>query len=185
MSDPDRNERFEALVLVHLDAAYALARWIMRDEVQAEEAVQEAFLRAFRYFGAFRGDDARPWLLGIVRNTCYTLLARDGSAAAEAFEEDSIDEAAVAAGAVVTFPVNPEAAALASGDRELVQRCLRALPPQFREIIVLRELNECSYRHIAEIVGMPIGTVMSRLSRARRMLQRLMTEGAERKETGT
>jgi len=181
-----KRERFERLVLPHMDSAFSLALWLLRNEAEAEEAVQEAYLRAFGSFKSFRGEHARPWLLAIVRNTCYTLLARNRKAgAAEAFDEDSHDEDAVAAGAVVSFPANPEAALMLDADRELVRGCLRALPPEFREAIVLREIHGCSYREIAAIIEAPIGTVMSRIARGRRLLENALTARMARKDTGT
>jgi RNA polymerase sigma-70 factor (ECF subfamily) len=186
LSENDKRARFERLVLPHLDAAYSLATWLVRDDAQAEEAVQESYLRAFRFFSGLRGDDARPWLLGIVRNTCYSLLRRarqDGPTMP--FDEDGCGEEAVAAGSVVSFPVNPEAAAIRAADRELVHDCLRALPAEFREAVVLREIHGCSYREIAAVCEVPIGTVMSRIARGRRLLQQGLVERTKRKDTGT
>lgn len=187
MSEQEKRARFERLVLPHLDAAYSLAGWLVRDDAQAEEAVQESFLRAFRFFEGLRGDDARPWLLGIVRNTCYSLLQRARQdAGATAFDEDGCGEEAIAAGAVVSFPLNPEAAAIRAADREQVHRCLRALPAEYREAVVLREIHGCSYREIAAVSEVPIGTVMSRLARGRKLLQQMLAERAPRAEdTGT
>lgn len=186
MSEESRRVRFEQLVLIHTDAAYGLARWLMRNEAQAEDAVQEAYLRAFRFFGSFRGGDARPWLLGIVRNTCYTLLEREGASASPAeFHEDSHGEESMAAGAVLNFPINPETAAIEGADRALVQQCLRALPTEYREALVLRELQECPYREIAAIAEVPIGTVMSRIARGRRLLRQALSERMRQKDTGT
>ena len=186
MSDEAKRVRFERLVLPHMDAAFALARWLTRDTAQAEEAVQEAYLRAFRFFGSFRGGDARPWLLGIVRNTCYSVLERKNEAAAfSEFDEDAHGEDAVAAGAVLRFPVDPETAAIRRAEREVVQRCLRGLPMEYREVIVLRELHGCSYREIARIADIPIGTVMSRLSRGRRLLERALSSSLLERGTGT
>lgn len=186
MSDESRRARFEQLVLVHMDDAYGLAIWLTRDESQAEDAVQEAYLRAFRYFGSFRGSDARPWLLGIVRNTCYTLLGGEvASASSSEFHEDSHDEESVAAGAVVNFPINPETAAIESADRVLLQQCLRSLSAEYREALVLRELQDCSYKEIAQIAEIPIGTVMSRLARGRRLLRRAMSDKIGQRSTGT
>lgn len=127
MSEDGRRARFEKVVLIHMDAAYSLACWLMRNDAQAEEAVQEAYLRAFRFFGSFRGGDARPWLLGIVRNTCYTLLKQEGAAVSLAeFREESHGEESVAAGAVLNFPLNPESAAIASAERALVRQSIEA-----------------------------------------------------------
>lgn len=187
MPEQEKRARFERLVLPHLDAAYSLAGWLVRDDAQAEDAVQEAFLRAFRFFGGLRGDDARPWLLGIVRNACFDLLQRARrDSSADAFDEDGCGEEAIAAGAVVSFPVNPEAAAIRAADHEQVHACLRALPVEYREVVVLREIHGCSYREIAGVCDVPIGTVMSRLARGRRLLQRMLGERVRRAEdTGT
>lgn len=186
MSEVEKRARFERLVLPHLDAAYSLAAWLVRNDAEAEEAVQESCLRAFRYFDALRGDDARPWLLGIVRNTCYGLLQRsrqDG--AALPFDEEGCGEDAVAAGAVVSFALNPETAAIREADRERVHGCLRALPLEFREAVVLREIHGFSYREIAAACEVPIGTVMSRIARGRRLLEQALGERGAREDTGT
>lgn len=186
MGEHARHERFERLVLPHLDAAYTLALWLTRNEAQAADAVQEALLRALRFFGSFRGEDARPWLLKIVRNACYELLQREQVPAEGAeFDEEAFGAEAAATGAVLVLPVNPEAAAIERSSRELVRRCLRALPADYREVLVLRELHDCSYKEIAAIAGVPIGTVMSRLSRARRLLQARICEQVRREDTGT
>jgi RNA polymerase sigma-70 factor (ECF subfamily) len=186
MRDNWERKRFERLLLPHLDAAYSLARWLAKNNELAEDAVQEAYLRAWRYFGSLRGDDARPWLLRIVRNACYELQQREhllGSA--EDFDEERHDAEVLAAGVVIALPVNPEAALIARAESELVRQCLAALPRDFREVLVLREIEGCSYKEIADIVGAPIGTVMSRLSRARRLLQGIIAERVRPKETGT
>lgn len=186
LAELDKRARFERLVLPHLDAAYSLAAWLLRDDAQAEDAVQEAYLRAFRFFDSLRGDEARPWLLGIVRNTCYSFLQLARREAGKAsFEEGGCSEDAVANGAVVSFPVSPEAAAIRAADRTQVHVCLRALPAEFREAVVLREIHGCSYREIAAICAVPIGTVMSRLSRGRRLLQQSLAAGLSREDTGT
>jgi len=186
LSDEEKRARFERLVLPHLDAAYSLATWLVRDDAQAEEAVQESCLRAFRYFDALRGDDARPWLLGIVRNTCYSLLQRSRQDGAPLpFDEEGCGEDAVAAGAVVSFPLNPEAAAIREADRERVRSSLLALPLEFREAVVLREIHGLSYREIASACEVPIGTVMSRIARGRRLLQQSLSERGASEDTGT
>jgi RNA polymerase sigma-70 factor (ECF subfamily) len=182
LSDGER-ARFERLMLPHLDAAYGLARWMTRNDELANDAVQEAFLRALRFFGSLRGEDGRPWLLRIVRNACLELMEREQFADAEAFDEERHDGAA--AGAVVVLPVNPEAAAIERAERQLVRDCLAGLSRDFREVIVLREIHGCSYREIADIVGVPIGTVMSRLARARRLLQGRISQRVRRDGTGT
>lgn len=181
-----QRERFERLMLPHLDAAYTLAFWLTRNEDQAQDAVQEAFLRALRFFGSFRGEDGRPWLLKIVRNACYELLERERAAGApEELDEQVHTPDAAAPGAVLVFPVNPEAAAIERAGRELVHGCLRTLPPDYREALILRELHGFSYKEIAAICGVPIGTVMSRLSRGRRLLQFRLIDRLKRKDTGT
>lgn len=185
MTEPKPHERFERLMLPHLGAAYALARWLLRSEDEANDAVQEAYLRALRFFGSFRGEDGRPWLLRIVRNACFELLARGPAGAAESLEALDARPDAVATAAVVVLPVNPEAAAIERASAERVRRCLREIPPDYREVLVLREMQGCSYREIAAIAGVPIGTVMSRLSRARRLLQAKLAASGAREDTGT
>lgn len=186
MRDDWERERFERLMLPHLDAAYSLARWLTRNSELAEDAVQEAYLRAMRFFGSLRGDDARPWLLRIVRNACYELQHRERlPGPLEDFDEEKHDPEMLAAGAVIVLPVNPEAVFIARADGEILRQCLDGLPREFREVLVLRELEGCSYKEIAEIVGAPIGTVMSRLSRGRRLLQGSIVERVRPKETGT
>ena len=159
---------FDQAVLPHLDAADNLARWLMRNEQDAQDVAQEAYLRAFRFFPGFRGGDARAWLLKIVRNTCYTWLHvnRPMRDAAE------FDEKLFAPDSPVP---NPEQAVLQNDRDALVRRALESLPPNFREVIVLRELEGMSYREIADITGMPAGTVMSSLSRARGRLRQVLT----------
>jgi RNA polymerase sigma-70 factor (ECF subfamily) len=153
-------ERFRAVVLPHLDAAYGFARWLTRDSVMAQDLAQESMLRALRYFHAFRGGPARPWLLRIVRNTWVDLRLRNGVmerplAEIESRPADGLD---------------PEQSALASDRRRHVAAALSALPAEAREVLVLRELEELSYKEIAAVLDLPIGTVMSRLARAREKL---------------
>jgi RNA polymerase sigma factor (sigma-70 family) len=159
---------FEQAVVPHLDAAYNLARWLTRNEQDAEDVVQEAYLRAFRFFAGFRGADARAWLMKIVRNTCYTWLHvnRPLQDAAE-FDENF-------------FPPdsrtpNPEEVVLQNDHGTLLRKALEELPPNFREVLILREFEGMSYREIADITGMPAGTVMSSLSRARGRLRHVLT----------
>lgn len=177
--------RFKGLFLPHLDAAYGLAWWLTRDEDEARDAVQEAYLRALRYFGSFRGEDGRGWLLRIVRNACHELHQRGRQAPGEELDEDTLEPDQVAGGAVVAFPRSPEAAAIERAGAEEVRRCLRSLPPEYREVLVLRELHELSYKEIASIAGIPIGTVMSRLARGRRLLQARLMGGAAIAGTGS
>jgi RNA polymerase sigma-70 factor, ECF subfamily len=162
---------FEQAVLPHLDAAYNLARWLTHNQQDAEDAVQDAYLRAFRFFPSYRGGDARPWLMKIVRNTCYTWLRanRPLQEAAE-FDENLFPPA---------FPAhNPEQTALETSNSDLLRKALEQLPAKFREVIVLREIEELSYRQIAEIMDVPTGTVMSSLSRARTRLRELLTSSS-------
>jgi RNA polymerase sigma-70 factor, ECF subfamily len=148
------------LVLPHLDSAYNLARWLVRNDEDAEDVVQEACLRAFQYAGGFRGGDARAWLLTIVRNTSYTWLRKT-----RAYEPVvQFDEEVHTSG--IGTP-NPEELLFQNADGRLVEKALSELPARFREILVLRELEGLSYKEIADIMGVPMGTVMSTLSRAR------------------
>lgn len=167
--DPEARARFEQCVLPHLDAAFNLARWLLRRRADAEDVAQEAMLRAYRFFGAFHGNEARAWLLQIVRNTCYTWLEKNRplELMAEFDEELHVPQSA-----------DPESLAIAGDNRERLKVALEALPPKFREILVLRELEGCSYKEIAAITSIPIGTVMSALARARQRLQRALTHPA-------
>jgi len=161
--------RFEQLVLPHLDAAFNLARWILRGRTDAEDVAQEAMLRALRFFRGFHGGDARSWLLQIVRNSCYTWLEKNRPMElATEFDEELFPQSAV----------TPESLAIAGDNRERLTRALEDLPPRFREVLVLRELEGCSYKEIARITSMPIGTVMSALARARQRL-RLLIQGRQ------
>jgi len=163
---------FEEAVMPHLDAAYNLARWLMRNEDDTQDMVQEAYLRALRFFRGFHGTDARAWLLTIVRNTCYTWLKRSRSTELtddfdEVMETKQSDEP------------DPEASHVLKVQAQMVKEAIEKLPVEFREVVILRELEELSYKEIAGITGIPIGTVMSRLSRARKRL-RGITESPER-----
>jgi RNA polymerase sigma-70 factor (ECF subfamily) len=167
--EPPELGRFEAIVLPHLDAAYTLARYLTRHEHDAQDVVQDAYLRALKYFDGFRGAEAadgRAWLLAIVRNTAYTWRRRyRREASATEFDEQVHSEPADA---------HPEAALLGDSARETLHQAIDRLPPEFREVIVLRELQGLSYKEIADVTGVPAGTVMSRLSRARSRLQRAL-----------
>jgi len=178
----DKIKRFEDAVMVHLDAAYNLARWLARDDDAARDIAQEACLRALRFFDTFRGGNARPWLLAIVRNSYYTWLEKNRPEAEHVpFEDDLHTETTDGAdgGGRNCFD-SIERMLQQEDSRRIVNRALDQLPPEFREIIVLRELEDMSYKEIAAIANIPIGTVMSRLSRARRMmLVRLRQDDAE------
>jgi RNA polymerase sigma-70 factor (ECF subfamily) len=150
--------------LPHLDAAYNLARWLMRNQHDAEDVVQEAYLKASRHLAGFRGGDGRAWLLEIVRNTCYDRLKRRGER-----DNSTFDEGIHSVG---RSTIDPEASLLEKEKTELLREALEALSPEYREVLVLRELEELSYVEIASVTKIPIGTVMSRLSRARKQLQR-------------
>ncbi|MEI6201772.1 MAG: sigma-70 family RNA polymerase sigma factor [Enhydrobacter sp.] len=153
-------ERFRAVVMPHLDAAYGFARYLTRDPVQAQDVAQEAMLRALRYFHAFRGEEARPWLLRIVRNTWSDFRSRKGA------NDQPLD---VVGDRAADGP-DPEQSALDGDRRRHVVVALAALPPDAREILVLREIEDFSYKHIASVLDLPVGTVMSRLARAREKL---------------
>jgi len=163
----DKLQRFEQAIMPHMDAAYNLARWLTRNEDDAQDIVQEAYLRAFKFFDGFHGLDARAWLLTTVRNTCYTWLEQNRrNRSATSFDEEihTVEEDAM----------NPSSLALKSGDIKMVRESLEELPEEFREIIVLRDLEELSYKQIAEVIKAPLGTVMSRLARARERLKRIL-----------
>ena len=179
----DRTRRFEAATVPHLNAAYNLARWLLRDDRHAEDVVQDACLRAFRHFDQLRGDSARPWLLGIVRNACHDWLRRQRHVDDELeFDELRDSQASLSAGGQGSH--DPAALHEQREQGERVNQAIAALAPGFREVIVLRELEELSYEEIARVAGIPIGTVMSRLSRARAMLRAaLITEACAAKPT--
>jgi RNA polymerase sigma factor (sigma-70 family) len=163
----DERKRFEREVLPHLDAAYNLARWLTRDDHDAEDLVQVAYLRALKFFGGFHGANSRGWLLTIVRNACYAWHKRERARGhATAFDEEIH--------AVGSDATDPEKLSLREEDRQAVRRAVEDLPVDLREVVVLRELEGLSYKEIAAIGGIPMGTVMSRLARARgRLIQRL------------
>jgi RNA polymerase sigma-70 factor, ECF subfamily len=161
-------QRFEEVVLPHLTAAYNLARWLTRDESDAEDVVQEAYLRAYKHFGSFHGGDGRPLVLTIVRNTCYTWMQNNRSRQLTIHLDDELHE-------IEGNDLNPEALLLQSAATQMVRRALEELPVEFREVMVLRELEGLSYKQIADVADIPIGTVMSRLARARKRLQQILT----------
>lgn len=165
MQERKKIARFEQVVLPHLDAAYNLARWLTRSDHDAEDIVQEAYMRAFRFFDGFRGGDSRSWLLTIVRNTCYTWLRQNRAhEITTAFDEEIHS-------AVGDDASNAETALLQSADNQLVRQALDDLTVEFREVLILRELEGLSYKEIACIADLPVGTVMSRLARARKQLE--------------
>jgi RNA polymerase sigma-70 factor (ECF subfamily) len=167
LPEEEKLAHFERMVLPHLDAAHNLARWLTGRDHDAEDVVQEAFLRAFRFFDGFHGEDGRAWLLAIVRNTCYTWLERNRARQPMAtFDEEQHSRA---------LPeVSPDRLLLQKEHQQLLHQALEKLPAEFREVIVLRELEGLSYQQIATIVQIPLGTVMSRLARARDRLQQTL-----------
>ena len=170
MPSDDRQQRFAASVLPHLDAAYNLARWLVRDAHDAQDVVQDAMLRALRHFEGLRGVDARPWLLAIVRNAAWTWLKARRPAELVELSDDELD-AALASDAP---DMNPESLAIRRTERLAIDTAIASLPIAFRETLILRELEELSYREIAQVLDVPIGTVMSRLARARALLARTL-----------
>ncbi|MEC5406668.1 RNA polymerase sigma factor [Paraburkholderia sp. MPAMCS5] len=173
-TDAARSRRFQQLALPHLDAAYNLARWLCGNPHDADDVVQEAFMRAFRFFDTFRGDSARPWLLAIVRRTWYTEWRRRASSHETVEFDDTMDDATFegwsAGGA------DPQALLIRDEDTKRVHEALALLPVEYREVLILRELEEMGYREIAQVADVPIGTVMSRLARGRRRLAALLAE---------
>ena len=159
-------------LVAHLNAAYNLARWLMPNETEAEDMVQEAYLRAISHFAGFQGGDGRAWLLTIVRNSCYDHLRRKGASD----KNTDFNEAVHSAGQQTP---NPEAALLLTERTEVVTKSLAALPEEYREVLVLREMEQLSYREIAKIAGIPLGTAMSRLSRARQQLRQTLSDFME------
>jgi RNA polymerase sigma-70 factor (ECF subfamily) len=164
--DPQDRIRFEQLVLPHLNSAANLARWILRNRADSDDVVQEATMRAYRFFVNFHGGDARAWLLQIVRNTCYTWLQKNRPSELMTEFDEEIHRGSSA---------NPETLATQTDERQRLMSALESLSPRFREVLVLRELEGCSYKEISEITGIPIGTVMSTLSRARERLRQVLT----------
>jgi RNA polymerase sigma-70 factor, ECF subfamily len=164
--------RFEQLVLPHLDAGVNLARWLLRNRADAEDVAQDSMVRAYRFFQGFRGGDARAWFLQIVRNGCYSWLDKNRPMELMAEFDEELH---------VRPSASPEALAAQADEKQQLMLALEALPPRSREVLVLRELEECPYKEIAEITGIPMGTVMSTLSRARSRLQQILS-GSTAKE---
>ncbi|MGH9746295.1 MAG: sigma-70 family RNA polymerase sigma factor [Candidatus Acidiferrales bacterium] len=168
--------RFERVVMPHLDAAYNLARWLVRNTQDAEDIVQEAYLRAFKFFGGFQGGDGRAWLLKIVRNTSYTFLEKNRPASlTEEFDEKvHVREERVP---------DVEESMMRSVESRMLREALEELPVNFREVLVMRELEGLSYKEIAELVGAPIGTVMSGLARGRERLREALLRARAKEGT--
>ncbi|HSU07225.1 MAG TPA: sigma-70 family RNA polymerase sigma factor [Acetobacteraceae bacterium] len=180
-SGDDRKRRFERLALPHLDAAYNLARWLAGNPADAEDVVQEAYLRAYRYFDAFQGGNFRVWLLTIVRNSFANWVRENRSARMMFVPETPVAETADRDETMWgTSPRDPEALLLDSLDSQMLERLMQQLPSDYREVLLLREVEDLSYKEIATVTDVPIGTVMSRLARARLALRRLwLTETAQ------
>jgi RNA polymerase sigma factor (sigma-70 family) len=169
--EPEQNTlaRFEEVILPHMDAAYNLARWLARNDHDAEDLVQESYLRAFKFFGSFHGANARGWLLTIVRNTCYTWFRENrAEELTTSFNEEIHSTEA--------DPFDPQKLLLQRESSQLLKQALEELPLEFREVLVLRELEGLSYKEIAVIADIPPGTVMSRLARARTRLKQCLSK---------
>jgi len=174
MAPQSGSDTFETVVLPHLDAAYNLARWLMRGRDDAQDVVQESMLRALTYFPSFRGDNARGWLLRIVRNAAYASMSLNRGIVAVPLETPAGEELALS-----DPGDNPEAALAKMQDRRKLSQILASLPVELREVLLLREMEELSYKEIARITDAPIGTVMSRLWRARRLLADAISSGEQ------
>ena len=174
MSDSSQRVRFERVVLPHLDAAYNLARWLTRNDHDAEDVTQEACARAFRFFASFHGGNAKIWLLTIVRRTCYTWLDKHRAGKTTTMFDEELHSigATDRNGGAGPGGDTPETLLLQNADLRRLGECLEQLPREFRETVVLRELEGLSYKEISAITDVPLGTVMSRLARGRGLLQR-------------
>jgi len=165
----NETEQFERIVLPHLDAAYNLARWLAGNDHDAADIAQESCVRAFRFIGGHRGGDGRAWLLAIVRNTAFTWLKKNRPAVVVPIDDDAL---------AAIEDTNSAARMFSGADKNVLRAALAALPLEFREAIVLREIEGLSYKEISEVADVPVGTVMSRLARARRQLHNhFQTEG--------
>ena len=169
-SEDEKARRFRDAALPYLDDVFTLARYLMRNTADAEDAAQECYLRALRHFDSYRGPAMKPWLLTILRNVCNAEFARRGNR--ETLSDSALDEPASEAVPIWQEPqASPETAMLRQHDDDRIRGLVAGLPAQFREVIVLREINDLSYQEIAQVAGVPVGTVMSRLARARSMLR--------------
>ena len=180
MTDETQSRRFQEIALPHLDAAYNLARWLVRNDDDAQDIVQETFLRAFKSFAGFRGTSARPWLLAIVRNTSYTWLRQHRSAQLHVPYDEEAHGDETGKQCLADRPDgNPEAILALTEERRYFDMALEALSIEFREAVILRDVEGLSYREIASVASIPIGTVMSRLARGRRLLYAQLTRMRE------
>ncbi len=169
MEERDKLERFEQCIMPQMDAAYNLARWLVGNDTDAQDVVQDACVRAFKFFGGYRGGDSRSWLLRIVRNSFYDWLRRQGHPGLTTPFDEQVHGPA-------TDSPPPDAALLQKADKELVHQAIEALPVEYREVLVMRELEGLSYKEIADVAELPLGTVMSRLARAREHLRQGLVE---------
>lgn len=167
----DQNRRFEALALPHLDAVYNLARWFTHNDEDAHDVVQEAYLRALRYFGSFRGEKVLPWLLQIVRHTSYSWIAKNRPKDMVSLDDSDDSWREIARPSAE----EPQAIALRNSDRTRINEALASLPVGYREVLVLREMEDLPYKDIARIADIPLGTVMSRLARGREMMRQALS----------
>jgi RNA polymerase sigma factor (sigma-70 family) len=177
LTEQNKTQRFNTLALQHLDAAYNLARWLTQSPQDAEDVVQESLLKAFRHFDGFRGGNGKAWFLTIVRNSSYTWLKSQKGFQQEPFDDErDYDDFDPQFPRAVSWASDPEQLVLREANRELIDAAIRALPAEFREVLVLRELEDFSYKEIAAISGIPVGTVMSRLARSRGLMRRLLAQ---------
>ena len=171
----DKRMRFEEVMLPHMDAAFNLARWLTRNDSDAQDVAQEAYLRAFKFFTGFRGDNSRSWLLQIVRNTFYTWLEKNRREEAVITFDETIEDLQSGAAA-------PDARMVEEADSEALRQAIEALPVEFREVLVMRELEGMAYKEIAYVADLPLGTVMSRLARARLQLRKCLIDRLGKKD---
>ena len=171
MPDSSQRAQFERVVLPHLDAAYNLARWLTRNDHDAEDVTQEACIRAFRFFDSFHGGNSRTWLLTIVRHTCYSWLEKHRAEKSTMVFDEQLHSLGGNDAGGVSPCATPETLLLQNADLRQLGQCLEALPLEFRETVILRELEGLSYKEISAITEVPVGTVMSRLARGRNLLQ--------------
>jgi len=177
MQEAEKLSRFEETILPHLDAAYNLARWLIRNDHDAEDIVQEACYRALKYFSAYRGENSRAWLLTIVRNTSYDWLKQNHpKEMVTVSDKDQDSETVDPVERFAKEMSNPETLMLQRIDQEILKKALDELPAEFREVMILREIEEMPYKEIAGVCNIPLGTVMSRLARGRKQLQRCLVE---------
>jgi RNA polymerase sigma-70 factor (ECF subfamily) len=181
LTEQERTRRFREIALPHLDAAYNLARWLTRNDHDAEDVVQESCLRAFRSFDSFRGDNGRPWLLAIVRNACYDWLRQNRAGNGNVAYDDEVHGGEEGAATMQAGMGDGDPAALLAraDDRRLVNAALARLPVEYREVVVLRDIEDLSYKEIAGVMAIPMGTVMSRLARGRKLMLTYLGESMQ------